>query len=142
MATAVIVDMALIALIAAMIGYCVVLDRRLGRLRDGQAEMIRVAQAFQDAVARAEASLAGFQAAGRVNGERLDRLVAEARTLGDELAFLAERGERSAAVLAGVRPTRAAGDERVGRSATPEHDLAAARSSTERDLAAALRAVR
>ena len=125
------VDAALLALVATMIGYCVLLDRRLGRLREGQADLARVAGAFQEAIARAEASLNGFQAAGKASGERLNRLVAEARTLGDELAFLAERGERSAARLAAEdKPAQAA--ERAGLGS----------SRVERELAAALRVAR
>jgi hypothetical protein len=113
------VDVALVGLVATMIGYCVMLDRRLARLREGQAEMIRVAAAFQEAIGRAEAALAGFHAVGRASGERLDRLVGEARALGDELTFLAERGERSAARLAGEgHAASGSGLSRV------EHDLA------------------
>jgi hypothetical protein len=126
MTAGLVIDLGLVALVVAMIGYCVVLDRRLARLREGQADMVRVATAFQEAIGRAEASLTAFQTASRTNGERLDRLVSEARSLGDELAFLAERGERSAAKLAGeaVRP-------------------AAPRASrVEADLADALRAAR
>ena len=120
-----VVDLGLVLLLGAMIAYCVLLDRRLARLRAGQDEMTRVATSFQEAILRAEATLAGFQAAGRADGDRLDRLVTEARTLGDELAFLAERGERSASRLAG--------------EATPAGPRV---SRVEAELATALRAAR
>lgn len=126
MTAGLLVDLGLVALVGTMIGYCVMLDRRLARLREGQAEMLRVAAAFQEAIERAQASLTAFQNAGRVSGERLDRLVGEARTLGDELAFLAERGERSAARLAGEAPAPAGGRP----------------SRAEAELAEALRAAR
>lgn len=128
-----VIDTALVVLVATMVGYCVLLDRRLGRLREGQAELARVATAFQEAIGRAEVSLVGFQAAGKASGDRLNRLVAEARALGDELAFLAERGERSAA--------RLAGDDGPGRAADRSGQGTVA-SQVERELAAALRAAR
>jgi len=125
------VDTGLVALIATMIGYCVVLDRRLARLRGGQADMSRLVAALLEAIGRAETTLTAFRSAGVEDGARLGRLVEQARSIGDELAFLAERGERCAERLAeGDAPTVEAG---AGGKA---------RSRVERDLAEALRSAR
>ncbi|MEX2649289.1 MAG: DUF6468 domain-containing protein [Alphaproteobacteria bacterium] len=127
------VDTGLVALIATMIGYCVVLDRRLARLRGGQADMSRLVAALLEAIGRAETSLAAFRSAGAEDGARLGRLVEQARSIGDELAFLAERGERCAERLA-------EGDARTVEASAA--GKARPRSRVERDLADAMRSAR
>jgi hypothetical protein len=128
MTVGLLVDGALAALVATMIGYCVMLDRRLARLRAGQAEMAGLVAALMEAIGKAEATLAAFRATGAADGARLGRLVDQARSIGDELAFLAERGERQAEKLA----------ESHDRASTAK----GARSTVERELAEALRATR
>lgn len=128
-----VVDTGLVALIATMIGYCAVLDRRLARLRGGQADMARLVAALLEAIGRAETTLAAFRSAGAEDGARLGRLVEQARSIGDELAFLAERGERCAERLAD-------GDARTAEASTAATERP--RSRVERELAAALRAAR
>jgi len=135
MSLAALADVALVALVATMIGYCVVLNRRLSALHRGQTEMGRLVMAFNEAALRAEGGLAAFRATGDEHLTKLDRLIDRARTVGDELAFLTERGDRIASTLAGARhaPRDAA------QPIVPD-DIA--RSEVERRLAQAVRARR
>ena len=51
-------DLVVAALLAAMIGYSIVLNRRLGALRTGREDLARMIQDFGAATERAEASIA------------------------------------------------------------------------------------
>lgn len=126
-------DVALVVLVATMIGYCVVLNRRLAALQRSHAEMGKLVAAFNDAARRAEAGLSAFRTTGDDHLARLDRVIERARTVGDELAFLTERGDRIAGTLASARPAPGA-----DRALDEPGDVA--RSEVERRLAQAVRA--
>jgi hypothetical protein len=128
-------DIALVVLVAVMIGYCVVLNRRLAALHRGQVEMGKLVAAFNDAALRAESGLTAFRATGDDHLAKLDRVIERARTVGDELVFLTERGDRIAGSLAGARSAN-----RIERDPEVPDDIA--RSEVERRLAQAVRARR
>jgi len=96
-------DVVMIALLAATIAYCVILERKLRALRADQGAFMRMIEAFGEATARAEHSIARLSAASAEHGVRLDEKAATAQAIVDELAFLTERAERLADRLASVR---------------------------------------
>lgn len=136
-------DVLVAILLVATVGACVALNRRLGTLRRSHRELARLAEAFNEATARAESGISGLKAAGEKGGKALGELLDRGRELRDDLVFLVDRGERLAARL----------EEAVGRAVTAERPpgakgcgsgagAAGPRSRGERALVDALRSPR
>ena len=83
MTTGLVLDILIICLLAASTGYCFVLNRRLGALRQGQEEFLKLIERFDDATMRAE-----------LNIERLRGVSGEI----DELTHLAWKNGLTAAL--------------------------------------------
>ncbi len=96
-----ILDALIAALLVATIGYAVVLNRKLGVLRDAKSEMEALIASFSESTERAGSGVESLkQEAGR-SGEALQKKVESARGLVDDLGFLIERGTRLAERLDG-----------------------------------------
>ncbi len=95
-------DFVVAALLAAMIGYSIVLNRRLGALRTGREDLARMIQDFGAATERAEASIARLkQHSGRKQSD-LEERIDGARAIREELAFLIDRAESQGDRLEGL----------------------------------------
>jgi uncharacterized protein YoxC len=90
------VEIALSALLVATLVYCVLLERRLRAVRDGQEQMRSTVEALNASLASAQASLRALQNAASTLGEALDRKLAAARATIDELSLVTASGERIA----------------------------------------------
>jgi hypothetical protein len=101
-------EIGLCVLLAATLGYCVVLDRRLKAVRQGQQEMNATIGDLNASLATAGASLRALQAAAGTIGEQLDRKVATARAAIDELSLVTASGERIAQRMERTVDTNAA----------------------------------
>lgn len=123
-----ILDVTLVVLLGATIGYCVALHRRLGELRAAQSELPRLIDNFIEATRRAEAGIAGLKAASAATADEIGPKLGEAQVLREDLAFMIDHGGKLADRLeAAVRVARV---EAQSRAAAP---LAAARpESVER----------
>jgi hypothetical protein len=145
------IDGAVALLLAAVIVYAVRLNRRLDRLRDGQAELAQLVARFDEAASHAERSVARMGEAAADQGRALGAAIGEAQALRDELAFMIERADVLIERL-GAQPSRAAkpagGASRTvvrrERVAAPSEDaaLGATASETEEALRRAIEAVR
>ncbi len=107
----IVLDLVLVALMAATIGYAVMLSRRLAHLRQARAEMDKTIADFDGATARAEDSISRLKSHASSLGGDLDRRIQRAQALRDELAFLVERAEErsedlSSAIRAKSRKAR------------------------------------
>jgi hypothetical protein len=71
---------------------CWRLDRRLTALKSGQDGVRAAVTELAQATARAQASVAGLRAVSEDAGRDLERRIATARALADELGLLADRG--------------------------------------------------
>jgi len=91
-----IIEGGLCLLLAATLVYCMVLERRLKAVRQGQQEMNAHIGELNASLATAGASLRAMQAAAGSVGEQLDRKLATARATIDELSLVAASGERIA----------------------------------------------
>ena len=91
----------LAVLLAATVGYCFVLNRRLTALRAMQSEMQSLFAEFNRATERAEAGIALLRKAGEDAGTDLQHRVDKAQKLADELGFIVETGDRLAERLTG-----------------------------------------
>jgi hypothetical protein len=94
MDTGLLIDVVVIALLAATIFYAFRLERRLANMRSAQAALADVIRELNMAAARAEAGIQGLKAAATSSGQSLDDKIKRARGLGDELALLLQAGER------------------------------------------------
>jgi hypothetical protein len=146
------IDAAVALLLAAVIVYAVRLNRRLDRLREGQAELSQLIARFDAAAAHAERSVARMGEAAADQGRALGASIGEAQALRDELAFMIERGDVLVERL-GAAPPRAAHSGgaasrsvvRRERVTTPADEAAALgphASETEEALRRAIEAVR
>ena len=87
-----IVDVIVLGLLVVMIPYIVRLNRRLGMLRRDKAQLEKLAATFTESTRRADESLGGL----RASAENMQRKLDSAQALHDDLAFLLERGEKTA----------------------------------------------
>jgi len=91
-----IIEGGLCLLLAATLVYCMVLERRLRAVRQGQQEMNAHIGDLNASLATAGASLRAMQAAAGSVGEQLDRKLATARATIDELSLVSGSAERIA----------------------------------------------
>ncbi|MDD3181995.1 MAG: DUF6468 domain-containing protein [Alphaproteobacteria bacterium] len=105
-------DVVLIGLLAAGIRYAMKLTSQLADMRKGRLEMERFIGQFNATVSRAEAGILGLKTTARTCGDDLERLIEKGQMLRDELNFLTE----SADVIA----------NRLSQSATQISHVAAA----------------
>ncbi len=90
------VEVALEILLAATLGYCVLLERRLAAVRKGQEGLSRTIGELNMAIAGAGASLRALKAAAGEAAGTLDDRLKRARLHIDELAVLTGSAERIA----------------------------------------------
>ena len=128
------VELALTALLAVTLIYCIVLERRLAAVRKGQEGLKSTIAELNAAIVNAGASMRALKASAAGAAETLDERMARARAAIDELSLLTASGERIA--------------ERFDRASSAQ--AAAARAPVANDLPSnnimkrldALRAVR
>lgn len=108
MSFAIIVEIVLIVLLAATLGYCAVLERRLTALRTGQDGFKETIAELNQAIASATASMRLLKSSAAGAAETLDERLERARSLSDELALLTSSGDRIA--------------QRIERGAAPQPD--------------------
>jgi hypothetical protein len=79
-------------LLVATIGYAATLNRRLSMLRGDRAKIDEMIQALSAAAQRAEAGISGLKDGAVEMGQELERTIANAKRLKDDLAYMVERG--------------------------------------------------
>lgn len=119
------IDILIICLLAATTGYCVVLNRRLGQIRRGQSEFVKLIGRFDDATERAEAGVTRLRAVGEDISDVLGDRIQSARALSDELSFLIERGTPLSDQLADSASRQPASHRPGGDTAVSNPPLAA-----------------
>jgi hypothetical protein len=90
------VELAMQALLALTLVYCIVLERRLAAVRKGQEGLSRTIGELNMAIAGAGASLRALKAAAGEAASTLDERLKRARLHIDELSLLTASGERIA----------------------------------------------
>ena len=96
-----VIDLVVAGLLIATIVYASVLNRKLATLRSSKQEMETLASRLVESTQHAERALADLKSAANDTGEQLERRVAEARNLIDDLRFLVDKGSGLADRLAG-----------------------------------------
>lgn len=138
-----ILETVLVLLLAATLFHAIRLERALGVLKRDRAALEELVEGFNDSTRQAESGIERLRAAADGAGRQIARQVESGVTLKDDLAFLAERGERLAdrleALVRAARPLAA-----ESRTTPPEPEPAGPRlrSQAERELMKALKLVR
>jgi hypothetical protein len=96
-----ILDILIVILLSAMIGFAIVLNRRLSRLRDNKGELDDLVKGFADAAGRAEVSVAGMKETAARSADVLQKSIDRAQALRDELQFMIEAADSLASRLEG-----------------------------------------
>lgn len=128
-----IVEIVLAVLLAATVGYCAVLERRLRGLRQDQGAFADTIQALNSGILRAQTSLTALRGAAAEAGTALEASIAGARTLTDDLSLMIAAGERVATRMeagrhaAPVAAERPVPSPRIIRSAPAAEKLRALR---------------
>ncbi|HEX3674551.1 MAG TPA: DUF6468 domain-containing protein [Rhizomicrobium sp.] len=102
------VELTLIALLAATLVYCALLERKLSALRKGQDGFKQIILDLNSAIVSAGASMRALKASASEAAETLDARIASARSLNDELALVTASGERIADRIANGGPAKQA----------------------------------
>lgn len=82
--------------LAATIGYCAMLDRRLRAMRSGQDGLRDLIAALNTSTAHAVTAIDGLKQASSATNDELGERMRRAGALADELALMIEAGERIA----------------------------------------------
>ncbi|HEY9078909.1 DUF6468 domain-containing protein [Magnetovibrio sp.] len=100
MQIAFVLDVIIAVLLVLTITYAVRLNQRLAQLRSDKNELMELAKTFAEATVKAEAGIKAL----KISSEALQTDVQKAEALRDDLAYLVERGGRSAdEMVASVR---------------------------------------
>lgn len=92
LSTAMVLDLLLAGLLAAVIVYAVILNRKLAALRQGKEELRALISDFVAASETARTGMAEMRHAAENAGRNLNEVMGDAKALRDDLSFLIERG--------------------------------------------------
>lgn len=101
-------ELTLTVLLAATLVYCIVLERRLAQVRQGQDGLKDMIAELNAAIAGAGASLRALKAAAGEAAATLDERLKRARAVADELSLLSSSGERIAERFDRAMPAKSA----------------------------------
>lgn len=87
-----VLDIIIAVLLMLTIAYAVRLNQRLSQLRSDKNELQQLAKTFADATQRAEAGIQNL----KVSSDALQNQIKQAEVLKDDLAYLVDRGSRTA----------------------------------------------
>jgi hypothetical protein len=93
-------------LLAATIGYCASIDRRLRAMRTGQDGLRGLIDDLSTATEQAVGAIARLREAGNATGASLTEQVKRGRALADELSLMVEAGNGIADRLGGIETQR------------------------------------
>lgn len=97
-----ILDLVMVGLLAATIAYAIILNRQIIKLRESRGEMAELVRGLNEAMSRAETGVRGLKKTAHDTGDDLQRTVAKAQTLRDELEFMIEAADAMANRLGNV----------------------------------------
>jgi len=97
-----ILDLVIVGLLAATIAYAIILNKQIIKLRESRGEMAELIQGLNEAMVKAESGVRGLKKTASDTGEDLQRTVAKAQGLRDELEFMIEAADALANRLGSV----------------------------------------
>ncbi|MBM3601407.1 MAG: hypothetical protein FJX35_24690 [Alphaproteobacteria bacterium] len=115
------VELVVIVLLAVTIAYAVVINRRLGILRDTKAEMEKVLLSLDDSIKRAESSVKNLKSTAEQQMKVMQQPIQRAEAMRDELAFIVKRADELADRLTNsISASRAAAGDGVAKPSAAE----------------------
>ncbi|KAA0688554.1 DUF6468 domain-containing protein [Azospirillum brasilense] len=114
-----VLDLVMVGLLAATIAYAIILNRQIIKLRESRGEMAELVRGLNEAMSRAETGVRGLKKTAHETGEDLQRTVAKAQTLRDELEFMIEAADAMANRLGNVGGERPKSGPAVRPAARP-----------------------
>jgi Domain of unknown function (DUF6468) len=115
-----ILEITLEVLLAATLGYCIVLERRLAAVRKGQEGLSRIVGELNMAISGAGASLRALKSAAGEAAHILDDRLKRARLHVDELSVLVGSAERIAQRIEDASSPRGRGEQGVAHTKNSE----------------------
>ncbi|MDQ2106232.1 DUF6468 domain-containing protein [Azospirillum isscasi] len=97
-----VLDLVMVGLLAATIAYAIILNKQIVKLRESRGEMAELVRGLNEAMSRAETGVRGLKKTAYDTGDDLQRTVAKAQTLRDELEFMIEAADAMANRLGNV----------------------------------------
>lgn len=91
-----IMNVVIAGLLAATIGYCWLLNRRIKILQDSRGELAKLLKHFDESTQRASESIIALQTASKKIGENIQFRIDKANYLMDDLSFMIDRGNKLA----------------------------------------------
>lgn len=138
-----ILDIILVLLLAATIGFSFALNRRLRTLRDSRSELGQMIASFNESTQRAQGSIQELRRAADRTAQELDARIKRAQVLRDELEFFMERGDRLANELeSGISEGRKVASGMPRQPAGEKEKEAPARKGPSEELLNALKSAR
>ncbi|MEE9299730.1 MAG: DUF6468 domain-containing protein [Alphaproteobacteria bacterium] len=129
MTLSLIVDGLIVLLLAAAIGFGILLSRRLRALRGAQAELVRSTAELNEATGNTQLGISELKAMSERLADSLDAKIENAQRLDDDLTFLIQRAEDVSGGL-----------QRMVKKGSPSGRASRGRDSVKRELLKALRA--
>lgn len=91
-----ILNLVIIGLLIATIGYCWMLNRRIKILQDSKSELAQLLKFFDESTEKASESIIALQTASKKIGDNIQHRVDKANYLLEDLAFMIEKGSKLA----------------------------------------------
>jgi hypothetical protein len=101
MSFGILLDLLVAGLLATAIGYCMLLNRKLGALRADKAQLAETVRGLTEISLRAEAGIAKLKESAEQLGRALEQKIEAGQGLHDDLAYMIDRGAGLADRLAG-----------------------------------------
>jgi hypothetical protein len=118
MSFGILLDLVVAGLLATAIGYCVLLNRKLGALRADKAQLAETVRGLAEVSLRAEAGIAKLKESAEHLGRALEQKIEAGQGLHDDLTYMIDRGNGLADRLAGgIRKRREEGAPAPERAA-------------------------
>lgn len=112
-------DVLVAALLVAVLVYAVIINRKIGGLREHKAEFEKLLASFDESTKRAEGSVKTLKSSAEQQLKALQQPVQRAEAMRDELSFLVKRADEVADRLSnGISSAR--GGEAKGAAQPPE----------------------
>lgn len=131
-----ILDLVMVGLLAATIAYAIILNKQIIKLRESRGEMAELVRGLNEAMSRAETGVRSLKKTAHETGDDLQRTVAKAQTLRDELEFMIEAADAMANRLGNVggeRPKQAPAARPAARPGLSARPIVAPRPIVEDD---------
>ena len=122
-------DGIIILLLVLTIAYAAALNRRLGRLRGGRAELEAASKGFAEAALRLDSNLKGLKATAEGTGGILQKRIDRASALSQQLGDLIDRSQATVKTN-GRKPKFKVSRPRAGGRSAPAKKTAAAMAGT------------